>query len=295
MAQEVDGAIIEPRDDRISPTRETRTPTGFPTRKARSSRLTPFRSTNARRDDVADHGGLAVGGIEATGAARQPGEFGAQPCELTDPIVELGCPAVDQVADVVARGLTPFSKGEHAADLTKGEPAGLRGADESEPTEDRLVVTAVPVGGAGRRRQQAEVLVVADGLGRHSGAVGDLTDAHTGMLRLLDLPPYGKVQDEAVDITLMCVEDCPHVALARHRIADALSRLGLDVVPTERIVGDEAEATSAGFRGSPTILIDGTDPFPTVGPTGLSCRLYATEAGREGAPSVEQLVEALSR
>ncbi|MFJ6621584.1 alkylmercury lyase family protein [Kitasatospora sp. NPDC091335] len=41
-------------------------------------------------------------------------------------------------------------------------------------------------------------------------------------------------------------------------------------------VADEAEATRLGMCGSPTILIDGTDPFPPPGAVpSLSCRLAA--------------------
>ena len=50
------------------------------------------------------------------------------------------------------------------------------------------------------------------------------------------------------------------------------------------------------MRGSPTLLIDGTDPFGGPGqPPSLSCRLYGDEAGRPGgAPSVRALRQALA-
>jgi hypothetical protein len=48
------------------------------------------------------------------------------------------------------------------------------------------------------------------------------------------------------------------------------------------------------MRGSPTILIDGADPFEEAGvPLGMSCRIYTTEHGMNGAPSVAQIIEAL--
>jgi len=44
------------------------------------------------------------------------------------------------------------------------------------------------------------------------------------------------------------------------------------------------------FHGSPTVLIDGVDPFADWNaPIGVACRVYATPAGLDGAPSVEQL------
>jgi hypothetical protein len=53
------------------------------------------------------------------------------------------------------------------------------------------------------------------------------------------------------------------------------------------------EAEGVGFAGSPTILIDGRDPFRGGAAPGLACRRYSTEAGLEGAPSVTQIVDAL--
>jgi hypothetical protein len=45
-----------------------------------------------------------------------------------------------------------------------------------------------------------------------------------------------------------------------------------------------------GFSGSPTVLVDGRDPFAAGSArAGLTCRRYRTERGVEGAPSVAQL------
>ncbi len=95
-------------------------------------------------------------------------------------------------------------------------------------------------------------------------------------------------------VTVLYVERCPHVALAAERVATALDRLGIDAPVLEQLVESEERATALGFGGSPTVLVDGVDPFPAR-TAGLSCRLYATEEGPEGAPSVGQLVEALRR
>ena len=55
------------------------------------------------------------------------------------------------------------------------------------------------------------------------------------------------------------------------------------------------EAVRAGMHGSPTILIGGVDPFAGApGEASLSCRLYATSNGLDGAPTTAQLVEALT-
>ena len=92
-------------------------------------------------------------------------------------------------------------------------------------------------------------------------------------------------------ITIQHVPGCPHEGLAVERVKEALDRLGKPTLAVELYeVSDEVDAQRVGFRGSPTVLIDGVDPFadPTA-PVGLACRLYPTAGGPDGAPSVEQL------
>ena len=64
-----------------------------------------------------------------------------------------------------------------------------------------------------------------------------------------------------------------------------------DVTVTRRLVNTPEEADRVGFRGSPTILLNGVDPFATesdpVG--GLSCRVYQTPDGPAGSPTLDQL------
>jgi hypothetical protein len=99
-----------------------------------------------------------------------------------------------------------------------------------------------------------------------------------------------------MNIEVLTVPDCPHRAdaVARLRVAVAAARTECAVV-SERVVENQAQAAAAGMHGSPTILIDGVDLFPAE-PTepSVSCRLYPSEAGIEGAPTVDALVEALS-
>lgn len=65
---------------------------------------------------------------------------------------------------------------------------------------------------------------------------------------------------------------------------------------TERLVGSEGEAVDLGFVGSPTIWVQGHDPFADEGaPPSLACRLYLGPDGHEGAPTVEALIEVLRR
>lgn len=60
------------------------------------------------------------------------------------------------------------------------------------------------------------------------------------------------------------------------------------------LVASPEDAEAIGFRGSPTILINGADLFADdAAPTGLSCRVYKTDDGLDGAPSKSQLREVL--
>jgi hypothetical protein len=95
-------------------------------------------------------------------------------------------------------------------------------------------------------------------------------------------------------ITLRYFDGCPNWRVAEERLRAALADLGEAGfrLVRERVETPE-DAERLSFRGSPTVLIDGRDPFPG-GEVGLSCRVYRTEAGAEGAPSVEQLRRALA-
>lgn len=95
------------------------------------------------------------------------------------------------------------------------------------------------------------------------------------------------------DITLRYFDGCPNWQVAKERIEVVLSQLGETRTMRLERVETPQEADELDFRGSPTILIDGKDAFDAIGPTGLSCRVYRTEAGLEGAPSVEQLIVAM--
>jgi len=99
-----------------------------------------------------------------------------------------------------------------------------------------------------------------------------------------------------VRITLRYFDGCPNWRLAEGRIEEALAAAGHDAAIARERVDTPEQGERLGFRGSPTVLLDGRDPFADqAGPVGFSCRLYKTENGPQGAPSVRQLVEALAR
>ncbi|MGW6708773.1 alkylmercury lyase family protein [Streptomyces sp. NPDC054956] len=95
-------------------------------------------------------------------------------------------------------------------------------------------------------------------------------------------------------ITVLTVPDCPNAPVVRERITAALDGKQAQVELIE--VRQEAEAARWRMTGSPTVLVDGVDPFAVAGaPPSVSCRLYRDEEGRPGgAPSVEALRQAFA-
>ena len=90
-------------------------------------------------------------------------------------------------------------------------------------------------------------------------------------------------------LTLLHIQDCPNVATLRERLAQLV--VAEDAELTLRLVESEDQAAALGMTGSPTLLIDGRDPFAERGRSAsLSCRLYRDETGHlVGAPSLAQL------
>lgn len=95
---------------------------------------------------------------------------------------------------------------------------------------------------------------------------------------------------------MLVVPDCPNHTIALSRIHEALMAAAVtDAVVVEQVVIDTDEAATLGMHGSPTILIDGADPFAQAGTsTSVSCRLYRNDGKFDGAPSVTDLIAALS-
>lgn len=101
-----------------------------------------------------------------------------------------------------------------------------------------------------------------------------------------------------MEIEILSVPDCPNLAVMRSRLDEALGAGGIEASVRQREIVTAADAEAAGMRGSPTLLIDGHDPFPAGVEAGsLSCRLYRNPEGGPlgGAPSVAQLLEALGQ
>ncbi|MGW0822108.1 hypothetical protein [Streptomyces sp. NPDC002845] len=98
-----------------------------------------------------------------------------------------------------------------------------------------------------------------------------------------------------MDLVVLAVPDCPNVAAMCERLEQVLPD---DTGPAEvLVITNEEEAARYGMHGSPTLLINGTDPFAAPDTAvGVSCRIYRDSDGRTtGTPSIEQLTDALKR
>jgi hypothetical protein len=65
-----------------------------------------------------------------------------------------------------------------------------------------------------------------------------------------------------LDIEIIFTPTCPHGRTLRGRIAALARDEGIEVVIAETILDDLGDAEARGFRGSPTVLIDGSDVEP---------------------------------
>lgn len=96
-------------------------------------------------------------------------------------------------------------------------------------------------------------------------------------------------------IDVLSIPGCPNGPLSFERVHVAVRESGvIDAEVHATVVVDSAGAVAFGMHGSPTILIDGRDPFlePGMDPS-ISCRLYRTANGPQGCPTVAELTEAI--
>src|SRR3954470_12848526 len=99
-----------------------------------------------------------------------------------------------------------------------------------------------------------------------------------------------------MQIELLLVPDCPHATAAADLVATAVKDTGVTATITQVTLVSEEQARDRGFTGSPTILLDGWDPFASPEPfVRLACRLYATPDGLRGVPALRDLRQALKR
>ena len=99
-----------------------------------------------------------------------------------------------------------------------------------------------------------------------------------------------------MDIELLVVAECPHAVPAHQLITTAVADARVQANITRTVITSEQHAKERGFTGSPTILLNGADPFAQPDArVALSCRLYPTPRGFSGVPALRDLRQAINR
>jgi ABC-2 type transport system permease protein len=97
-------------------------------------------------------------------------------------------------------------------------------------------------------------------------------------------------------IELLYFDGCPTYRSAEEDLRKILVEEGVEAEVEMVAVNSDEEARRLRFPGSPTLRIDGRDPFPVSEPSegrNLACRVYATPEGMKGAPTTAMFREAL--
>jgi hypothetical protein len=99
-----------------------------------------------------------------------------------------------------------------------------------------------------------------------------------------------------MELIVLAVPGCPNVAVLEQRLGEALAERPAITV-TRRVIADAGEAARWGMTGSPTLLINGRDPFAVPGASpAMACRLYRNADGTlDYAPTAEALRQALKQ
>jgi hypothetical protein len=99
-----------------------------------------------------------------------------------------------------------------------------------------------------------------------------------------------------VDVELLVVPDCPNESVALSLLRLAFDRVGLAAQSVRTtVIASQEQAQERGFVGSPTILINGVDPFGAAGQSpAYACRVYATPAGLSGVPPLDDVISSLT-
>ena len=76
-----------------------------------------------------------------------------------------------------------------------------------------------------------------------------------------------------MEVSVLHIDDCPNWVETGSRLRTALDGLGASEIPVDfTVLRTHEEAGAVPFAGSPTIVVDGTDLFPSDGQTtDLAC------------------------
>ena len=95
-----------------------------------------------------------------------------------------------------------------------------------------------------------------------------------------------------MNVELLYFADCPNWEATQALLVEFADTFDLEISSTK--VSTISDASQRGFLGSPSIRLEGQDPFETGGESvGLACRIYQTEDGLAGAPTRDMLMTAL--
>lgn len=139
--------------------------------------------------------------------------------------------------------------------------------------------------------------VADEWVGSLSGEYGGFVQPTAGGAAIDTCWPTSPADTDGMDVELLVVPDCPNEAPAAALLRTALDDVGLGRVPvTTTVIDTQEHAERLRFIGSPTIRIDGADPFAEPGqPVALACRIYRNTTGPAGIPDLRQLRQALKR
>lgn len=94
-------------------------------------------------------------------------------------------------------------------------------------------------------------------------------------------------------IEMLYFEDCPNWVYGLENLNSALKDEGMHDVDIQLVlINNEEDATKEKFLGSPSFHINGQDLWPEERTTyQVACRVYHTEEGLKGSPTVKMLRE----
>lgn len=100
----------------------------------------------------------------------------------------------------------------------------------------------------------------------------------------------------SLQIDILYTDDNTDWQTAGELVRQALDALQLEASICYQAVSSDREAFELNFIGSPTVLIDGEDPWPMPkAPAGLRLRPYFSPEGMSDTPTYAMIVEALRK
>ena len=99
-----------------------------------------------------------------------------------------------------------------------------------------------------------------------------------------------------VQIDVLYTPDDENAQTVANLVEKVVADQGIDAQIEYTVIKSDKQAFDHGFIGSPTIRVNGVDPWPIPNaPAGMRVRLFFTAEGPLDYPSYEMLVEAISR